>query len=66
MEHTFALLDFIDNMLGPYTLRYDTAGNVIGGLAGLDYRWLFGALLFGIGFVGVICIGRTAIRALFG
>lgn len=64
MENS-AILDFIDNVLGEYTLKYDSAGNLIGGLAGLDYRWLFAAFLLGASVIGCICLGRTVIRYLF-
>lgn len=39
--------DLIINLLGEYQTKTDEAGNLIGGLAGLDYEWIIGALCFG-------------------
>lgn len=33
-------------LLGEYELQYTVDGKLVGGLAGLDYAWLFGALIF--------------------
>lgn len=49
------------NLLGEYELQYTQDNKLVGGLAGLDYEWLIGALIVVIflysllRLVGVIC-----------
>lgn len=38
--------DLIISLLGEYQTKTDAAGNLIGGLAGLDYEWIIGAACF--------------------
>ena len=38
--------DLIISLLGEYQTKTDSSGNLIGGLAGLDYEWIIGALCF--------------------
>lgn len=38
--------EVIIQLLGEYQTKTDEAGNLIGGLAGLDYEWIIGAFLF--------------------
>lgn len=66
MENFPALRQFIIDTLGHYELVYDANENLVGGIAGLNFEWLFTAFLFGAAFIGSILIGRTLIRALFG
>lgn len=55
------LKDLLISLLGPYQLQYDSAGNLIVGLSGLDYAWLCSFVLF------VICLIAcfAVIRSLF-
>lgn len=59
------MADLINSLLGDYQFKYDSAGNLIGGLAGLDYEWLFGAGLFLVCLIGLFCILRTLIAHWF-
>lgn len=38
--------DLIISLLGEYQTKTDASGNIIGGLAGIDYEYLIGALCF--------------------
>lgn len=40
------MLDLIQSLLGGYTPLVDDNGNIIGGIAGLNYDYLIGALIF--------------------
>lgn len=40
--------ELIISLLGEYQTKTDAAGNLIGGLAGLDYEWIIGALCFAV------------------
>lgn len=60
------LVQFVYDIFGEYEPLYDNNNNVIGGVAGLNYPWLVSAFLFCAGFIGIICLGRTVIRCLFG
>lgn len=53
------MAELIKAILGEYQFKYAPDGGLIGGLAGLDYEWLFGALLFLICLVFVFCMIRT-------
>lgn len=52
--------DLIISLLGEYTTKTDASGNLIGGLAGLDYEWIIGA----VAFVGITLIVLKLISSL--
>lgn len=57
--------EVIISLLGEYTPLLDENDNIIGGLAGLDYTWIVGAILFIVAFIGVILILRTLLHLIF-
>lgn len=59
--------DIIIELLGEYQLKYDDTGNLIGGLAGIDYQYLIGAFLFCISiFFCLKCICSLIVSAFQG
>lgn len=65
MTEFLVLKSYLLLWIGDYIPLSDSDGNIIGGFAGLDYAWIFSALCFCIMLVGVLCIIRTMLRALF-
>ena len=57
--------ELIVELLGEYTPVTQENGDIIGGLASLDYTWLVGAACFCIMLVGVLCILRTMFKGIF-
>lgn len=57
--------EIIVELLGEYTPVTQENGDIIGGLASLDYTWLVGAACFCIMLVGTLCILRTMFKGIF-
>lgn len=57
--------EVITSLLGEYKPLVDENENIVGGLAGLDFTWIVGAILFIVAFIGVILILRTLLHLIF-
>lgn len=57
--------ELLVSILGEYQYKYDDAGNLIGGLAGLDYAYIFGGIVFVLCLIFLGCIGRSLFIRLF-
>lgn len=58
--------DLIIELLGEYTPTLTDDGQMLGGLASLDFTWLCGAACFVIMLIGVLGILRTMMKGIFG
>lgn len=56
--------EIITKILGEYQLTYDDNNNLVGGLAGLDFEWIVGALLFAISLYSLFCLLGIFIKKL--
>lgn len=56
------MISIINNLFGVYTPLVDSAGNYVTGLAGVDWPWIFGALLFAITLISCFKIIGTVIK----
>lgn len=65
MDPLITIRVLIISILGEYSPTLGNDGEIIGGLASIDFTWIAGAVFFGIMLVGTICILRTMIRGLF-
>ena len=58
-----AFIEFLDGLLGTYTPVLDSSGNIPAGFAGVDFPYVFRAILFAIVVYSLLkCIGGLICR----
>lgn len=51
--------ELVVSILGEYQQLTDSQGNIIGGLAGVDYEYIFGGVIFVLCLVFLGCLMRS-------